>query len=50
MKFIVKIQVCAILECYSTNINGMWNARKLGAIYKVFEFISMKVSQNLKLM
>ena len=28
-----------IFNCYSANINGMWNARKLGGIYKTLEFI-----------
>ena len=29
-------------NCFSGNINGMWNARKLGEIYKTFEFILSK--------
>ena len=28
-----------IFNCYSANINGMWNARTLSGIYKTFEFI-----------
>ena len=28
-----------IFNYCSTNINGMWNARKLGRMYKIFEFI-----------
>ena len=27
-----------IFNRYRANINGMWNARKLGGIYKTFEF------------
>ena len=28
-----------IFNCYSANINKRWNARKLGGIYKTYEFI-----------
>ena len=28
-----------IFNCYSANVNGMRNARKLGEICKIFEFI-----------
>ena len=32
------VHISDIFNCYRANINGMWNARKLGGIYKTFEF------------
>ena len=52
--FIVKMQITCnligwnsvhisdIFNCYRANINGMWNARKRGGIYKTFEFVLVK--------
>ena len=31
-----------IFNCYRANINGVWNAGKLGGIYETFEFILTK--------
>ena len=33
------VHISDIFNCYCANINGLWNARKLGGIYKTFEFI-----------
>ena len=32
------VHIFDIFNCYHANINGMWNAGKLGGIYKTFEF------------
>ena len=32
------VHIFDIFNCYRANINGMWNAEKLGGIYKTFEF------------
>ena len=34
-----KVDNFGIFNDYSANIKKMWNARKLGGIYKTFEFI-----------
>ena len=28
------MQISDIFNCYNANINGMWDARKLGGVYK----------------
>ena len=33
------LHISNIFNCYSTNINGMWDERKWGRIYQTFEFI-----------
>ena len=38
------VHISDIFNCYSANINGMWNARKWGGIYKTFESI---LTQNI---
>ena len=32
------VHIFDIFNYYCANINGMWNAEKLGGIYKIFEF------------
>ena len=32
------VDISDIFICCSANINEIWNARKLGGIYKTFEF------------
>ena len=34
-----RVHISDIFNCYSGNINEMWDARKLGGIYKTFEFM-----------
>ena len=32
------VHISDIFNCYRANINGMWNAGKLGGIYTTFKF------------
>ena len=33
------VPISDVFNYYSVNNNGMWNVRKLGGIYKTFEFM-----------
>ena len=33
------VHISDIFDCYSADVNGMWNAKKRGGMYKTFEFI-----------
>ena len=39
IRLVEKAYFFDIFNWYNANVNGMWNARKLGGIYKIFESI-----------
>ena len=40
------VHISDIFNCYSANINGMWNARKHGGIYKTFNTSNLRFNIN----